>query len=302
MASDGNTAAESIRMEEIAAPAHRGRIVRRFMRNRAAVAGAAFMLVLVPLVFPLANVVAPQDPHATNLREIGQPPSADHLLGTDLTGRDMWSRVVYGGRVSLAVGLVAVVIYMCIGILLGCLAGFYGGMVDSIIMRVTETVMSIPGYVMLITIVAFIGPGLFNSMLAIGLLGWTGIARLVRGQVLSVRAQDYVMAARATGVPAKGIMLRHVLPNTMAPIIVAASFGVAGAILLEAGLSFLGLGVQIPVPSWGQMINEARSPAIIQDYLWLWVPPGLAITLCVLSINFIGDGLRDALDPRLIRD
>ena len=276
--------------------------MRRFMRNRAAVAGAAFMLVLVPLVFPLAKVVAPHDPHTTNLREIGQPPSADHLLGTDLTGRDMWSRMVYGGRVSLAVGLVAVVIYMSIGIVLGSLAGFYGGMVDSIIMRVTETVMSIPGYVMLITIVAFIGPGLFNSMLAIGLLGWTGIARLVRGQVLSVRAQDYVMAAQATGVPAKGIILRHVLPNTMAPIIVAASFGVAGAILLEAGLSFLGLGVQIPVPSWGQMINEARSPAIIQDYLWLWVPPGLAITLCVLSINFIGDGLRDALDPRLIRD
>ena len=272
------------------------------MRNRAAVAGAVFMLIVVPLVFPLAKVVAPQDPHTTNLKEVGQPPSTDHLLGTDLTGRDMWSRVVYGGRVSLAVGLVAVVIYMSIGIVLGSLAGFYGGMVDSVIMRVTETVMSIPGYVMLITIVAFIGPGLLNSMFAIGLLGWTGIARLVRGQVLSIRAQDYVMAARATGVPAKGIILRHVLPNTMAPIIVAASFGVAGAILLEAGLSFLGLGVQIPVPSWGQMINEARSPAIIQDYLWLWVPPGLAITLCVLSINFIGDGLRDALDPRLMRD
>ncbi len=302
MASDKKRAADSIRIEEIAGRTQRGRTVRRFMRNKAAVAGLIFMLIVVPMVFPLATVVAPQDPHTTNLREVGKPPSADHLLGTDLTGRDMWSRVVYGGRVSLAVGLVAVAIYMSIGIVLGSLAGFYGGIVDSIIMRVTETVMSIPGYVMLITIVAFIGPGLLNSMFAIGVLGWTGIARLVRGQVLSIRAQDYVMAARATGVPAKGIILRHVLPNTMAPIIVAASFGVAGAILLEAGLSFLGLGVQIPVPSWGQMINEARSPAIIQSYLWLWVPPGLAITLCVLSINFIGDGLRDALDPRLRRD
>ena len=302
MASDKKRAADSIRIEEIAGRTQRGRTVRRFMRNRAAVAGMIFMLIVVPMVFPLAAVVAPQDPHTTNLKEVGKPPSADHLLGTDLTGRDMWSRVVYGGRVSLAVGLVAVAIYMSIGIVLGSLAGFYGGIVDSIIMRVTETVMSIPGYVMLITIVAFIGPGLLNSMFAIGLLGWTGIARLVRGQVLSIRAQDYVMAARATGVPAKGIILRHVLPNTMAPIIVAASFGVAGAILLEAGLSFLGLGVQIPVPSWGQMINEARSPAIIESYLWLWVPPGLAITLCVLSINFIGDGLRDALDPRLRRD
>ncbi len=302
MASDKKRAADSIRIEEIAGRTQRGRTVRRFMRNRAAVAGMIFMLIVVPMVFPLAAVVAPQDPHTTNLKEVGKPPSVDHLLGTDLTGRDMWSRVVYGGRVSLAVGLVAVAIYMSIGIVLGSLAGFYGGIVDSIIMRVTETVMSIPGYVMLITIVAFIGPGLLNSMFAIGLLGWTGIARLVRGQVLSIRAQDYVMAARATGVPAKGIILRHVLPNTMAPIIVAASFGVAGAILLEAGLSFLGLGVQIPVPSWGQMINEARSPAIIESYLWLWVPPGLAITLCVLSINFIGDGLRDALDPRLRRD
>ena len=232
MASDKKRAADSIRIEEIAGRTQRGRTVRRFMRNGAAVAGMIFMLIVVPMVFPLAAVVAPQDPHTTNLKEVGKPPSADHLLGTDLTGRDMWSRVVYGGRVSLAVGLVAVAIYMSIGIVLGSLAGFYGGIVDSIIMRVTETVMSIPGYVMLITIVAFIGPGLLNSMFAIGLLGWTGIARLVRGQVLSIRAQDYVMAARATGVPAKGIILRHVLPNTMAPIIVAASFGVAGAILL----------------------------------------------------------------------
>ena len=289
-------------MEEIARPAAKYRTLRRFMRNRAAVGGALFMLFVVLLVFPLAAVAAPQDPHAINLREVGQPPSADHLLGTDLTGRDMWSRLVYGGRVSLAVGLVAVAIYLSIGILMGSLSGFYGGMVDAIISRLIETVMSFPGYIVLITIVAYVGPGLTNSMWAIGLLGWTGIARLVRGQILSIREQDYIMAARAIGAPARRIIFRHVLPNTMAPIIVSASFGIAGAILMEAGLSFLGMGVMIPVPSWGQMINEARSLEIIEHYLWLWVPPGLAITLCVLSINFIGDGLRDALDPRLRRD
>ena len=289
-------------MEEIARPAAKYRTLRRFMRNRAAVGGALFMLFVVLLVFPLAAVAAPQDPHAINLREVGQPPSADHLLGTDLTGRDMWSRLVYGGRVSLAVGLVAVAIYLSIGILMGSLSGFYGGMVDAIISRLIETVMSFPGYIVLITIVAYVGPGLTNSMWAIGLLGWTGIARLVRGQILSIREQDYIMAARAIGAPARRIIFRHVLPNTMAPIIVSASFGIAGAILMEAGLSFLGMGVMIPVPSWGQMINEARSLEIIEHYLWLWVPPGLAIMLCVLSINFIGDGLRDALDPRLRRD
>jgi peptide/nickel transport system permease protein len=299
MASDKKRAADSIRIEEIAGRTQRGRTVRRFMRNRAAVAGMIFMLIVVPMVFPLAAVVAPQDPHTTNLKEVGKPPSVDHLLGTDLTGRDMWSRVVYGGRVSLAVGLVAVAIYMSIGIVLGSLAGFYGGIVDSIIMRVTETVMSIPGYVMLITIVAFIGPGLLNSMFAIGLLGWTGIARLVRGQVLSIRAQDYVMAARATGVPAKGIILRHVLPNTMAPIIVAASFGVAGAILLEAGLSFLGLGMPAGAPAWGIMVAEGR--AVILDVWWLSLFPGLAITVVVMAFNFFADWLRDTLDPRLRR-
>lgn len=278
------------------------RALRRFMRHRLAVISAFFMLVVVIVVFPLAPIVAPIHPHRIILTEVGQPPSLEHLLGTDLTGRDMWSRLVYGGRVSVAVGLVAVTIYMTIGTFLGSVAGYFGGRMDMLIMRITDTVMAFPVLVILISIVAIIGPGLVNAMLAIGLIGWTGVARLVRGQVLSLREMDFITAARATGVPEAQIISRHILPNIVAPVTVAASFGIAGAILTEAGLSFLGLGVQVPVPSWGNMLNEAQSIAILEQYVWLWIPPGLMISLCVLAINFIGDGLRDALDPRMVLD
>lgn len=278
------------------------RALRRFMRHRLAVISAFFMLVVVIVVFPLAPIVAPIHPHRIILTEVGQPPSLEHLLGTDLTGRDMWSRLVYGGRVSVAVGLVAVTIYMTIGTFLGSVAGYFGGRMDMLIMRITDTVMAFPVLVILISIVAIIGPGLVNAMLAIGLIGWTGVARLVRGQVLSLREMDFITAARATGVPEAQIISRHILPNIVAPVTVAASFGIAGAILTEAGLSFLGLGVQVPIPSWGNMLNEAQSIAILEQYVWLWIPPGLMISLCVLAINFIGDGLRDALDPRMVLD
>ncbi len=278
------------------------RAFRRFLKHRLAVISSVFMIIVVLLVFPLASVVAPIPPHKIILTEVGQPPSLAHWLGTDLTGRDVWSRVIYGGRVSVAVGLVAVTIYMTIGTLLGSIAGYFGGRTDTLIMRVTDTVMAFPVLVILISIVAIVGPGLINAMLAIGLIGWTGVARLVRGQVLSIRETDFITAAHAIGVPAPQIILRHILPNVVAPITVAASFGIAGAILTEAGLSFLGLGVQVPTPSWGNMLNEAQSIAILEDYLWLWIPPGLMISLCVLAINFIGDGLRDALDPRMTLD
>jgi peptide/nickel transport system permease protein len=162
--------------------------------------------------------------------------------------------------------------------------------------------MAFPTLIILITIVSFIGPGIYNFLLAIGLIGWTGVARLVRSLILSIREMDYVMAAQAVGVEQKWIIMRHILPNIVAPITVAASFGIAGAILTEAGLSFLGLGVQVPTPSWGNMLNEAQNISIIEDMPWFWVPPGLMITVCVLAINFIGDGLRDALDPRMSLD
>lgn len=278
------------------------RALRRFLSHKLAVVSTLFMLVVVLTVFPLASVVAPLSPVRTSLREVRQPPSANHILGTDLIGRDVWSRLVYGGRVSIAVGIMAVTLFMSIGVVLGSLAGYYGGRVDAVIMRITDTVMAFPVLVILISIVAIVGPGLVNAMLAIGLISWTGVARLVRGQILSIRERDFVLAAESVGIPEGRILWRHILPSVVAPITVAGSFGIAGAILTEAGLSFLGLGVQIPTPSWGNMLSEAQSIEIIESYPWLWLPPGLMISLCVLAINFIGDGLRDTLDPRMTLD
>jgi peptide/nickel transport system permease protein len=251
--------------------------------------------------FPLAPIVTSGEPNRISLSAIGVPPSREYILGTDMTGRDLWSRLVYGGRVSMAVGIVAVTIYITLGTILGGISGYYGGRIDTLIMRFTEVVMSFPTLIILITIVAVIGPGLFNAMIAIGLIGWTGIARLVRGQILSLRETDFIVAARAIGVPQGRVLLRHILPNVLSPIIVAATFGIAGAILTEAGLSFLGLGIKPPTPSWGNMINEAQQLNIIENKPWLWISPGLMITLSVLAINFIGDGIRDALDPRMLQ-
>ncbi|MCE7980442.1 MAG: ABC transporter permease [Caldilinea sp. CFX5] len=283
-------------------PRVRWRVWRRFLRHRLAVVSALFLLLMILLAFPLAPLVTAADPDRIDLKAIGKPPSLTHPFGTDLTGRDLWSRLVYGGRVSLSVGVVAVSIYVTLGVLLGSLAGYYGGRVDNWIMRFTEVVMAFPTLIILITIVAIVGPGLFNSMIAIGLIGWTGIARLVRGQILSLRAMDFVTAARAVGAPQARILLQHILPNVVAPLIVAATFGIAGAILTEAGLSFLGLGIKPPTPSWGNMINEAQQLTVIESKPWIWLGPGLLITLSVLAINFIGDGLRDALDPRMTLD
>ena len=285
---------------QIQTPARRA--WRRFLSHRLAVGSSIFMIVVVLGVFPLATVVAPISPVRTALRAVRQAPSASHLLGTDMIGRDVWSRLIYGGRVSIAVGMIAVTIFMTIGTVLGSIAGYYGGKVDMLIMRITDTVMAFPVLVILISIVAIVGPGLLNAMVAIGLIGWTGVARLVRGQILSVRAMDFVLAAEAMGIPQGRIVRRHILPSIIAPITVAGSFGIASAILTEAGLSFLGLGVQIPTPSWGNMLNEAQSIELIESFPWLWLPPGLMISLCVLAINFIGDGLRDALDPRMTLD
>jgi peptide/nickel transport system permease protein len=283
-----------------ALPERRYQTLRRFVRHRLALAGAIYITIVVLMAFPLAPVVAPISPNRMDLKQTEAPPNASHILGTDQTGRDVWSRVVYGGRVSMSVGLVAVAIYLSIGTVLGCLAGYYGGKVDMIIMRITDVVMSFPTLIILISIVAIVGPGLLNAMLAIGLINWTSIARLVRGQILAIREMDFIIAAESIGVSKRQIIVKHVFPNVVAPLIVAASFGVAGAILTEAGLSFLGLGVQAPTPSWGTMINESKSIQIVERMVWLWIPPGLMITTCVLAINFIGDGLRDALDPRML--
>jgi peptide/nickel transport system permease protein len=259
------------------------------------------LLVCMSLAAIFAPVIAEHDPYTTDLRAYRTAPSADHPLGTDSAGRDVLSRLLHAGRVSLRVGLVAVSIYAVIGIVLGGIAGFYGGWVDSLIMRLADMVLSFPSLIIIIVIVSILGPSIYNVMLVIGGLGWPPIARLVRASFLSLRERDFVTAARASGAGSSRLIFRHILPNALAPVIVAASFGMAQAILLEAGLSFLGLGVQPPTPSWGNMLTDAQSISVLRSMPWLWLPPGAMIALTVLSINFIGDGLRDAFDPRAIR-
>lgn len=274
--------------------------LRRFLKHRLAVGGALLMATIV-LIAIAAPLVAPHDPNFIDLRNMRRPPSGAHWLGTDLAGRDVWSRLAYGGRTSLTVGLGAVTIYVAIGTTLGALAGYFGGLVDQVVMRVTETIMSIPSLVMIIVFVSVVGPSLLSVIIVIGLLNWAGAARLVRGQFLSLRQEEYVLAARVVGANALRIIIRHLLPNTLGPLTVLATFGIANAILLEAALGFLGLGVRPPTPTWGGMLNEAQSPTVLGQFPWLWLAPGIAIACTVLAANFIGDGVRDAVDPRASR-
>ena len=245
-----------------------------------------------------AELVAPYEPNRVDIKVILQPPSTEHVLGTDRAGRDVFSRLVFAARVSLSVGIVAVGIYIAIGLVLGGFAGLVGGRVDNIIMRITDVVLAFPTFILIVVIAGMIGPNIFNIMWIIGIFGWPGVARLVRGQVLVLRELDYVVASRALGASNARIILRHLLPNSIGPITVAATLGVAGAILTEAGLSFLGLGVQQPNASWGSMLSDAKEIAFLAEMPWMWVSPGVAVSLAVLSINFIGDGLRDAFDVR----
>jgi peptide/nickel transport system permease protein len=283
-----------------APPRRRAGVWQRFRRHRVAMVGLAILAILT-FCAVFAPVVAHNDPYRTTLSAIRKPPSSAHWLGGDSSGRDVFSRLIYAGRVSLSVGLVAVGIYTVIGLLLGALAGYYGGWVDSLIMRLADIVLSFPSLIIIITIVSILGPNIYNVMLVIGLLGWPPMARILRGLFLSLRERDFVLASRTIGAPNSRIIFKHLLPNALAPIIVAATFGIAQAILLEAGLSFLGLGVQPPTPSWGNMLTDAQSLTVLESLPWLWIPPGIMIALAVLSINFIGDGLRDALDPYLLR-
>lgn len=272
-------------------------VFRRFLRHKLAVIGLVFVIFLA-LVAMLAPVIAPYDPNAIGT-EFQAPPSAKHVMGTDSVGRDVLSRLIYGTRISLSVGIVSVSLYVVIGIVLGAVAGYYGGTIDVIIMRLSDVVMSFPSLMLILVVVALIGPSIYNVMLVLGLLGWPQVARLVRGQFLTLRGQDFVQAGMALGARDPRLIFRHILPNAMSPVLVAATFGTALSILTEASLSFLGLGVQPPTASWGNMLTDAQSLSILESMPWLWVPAGGAIFLSVLCINFVGDGLRDALDPRL---
>ncbi|WP_256760564.1 oligopeptide ABC transporter permease [Cohnella sp. WQ 127256] len=270
--------------------------IRRFKKHKLAVIGI-FVISILALCALFAPWLVPYNPN-TITDSFSSAPSSQHLLGTDQIGRDQLSRLIYAARISLSVGIGAILISAVIGTILGLVSGYYGGWIDSIIMRVTDVFMSFP-YIMLILVVAsIVGPGLTNIILILGFLGWPSVARLVRGNVLSIKETDYVKASVVLGFRTPRILFMHILPNTIAPILIYATSGVAGAILDEAALSFLGLGVQPPTPSWGNMLASAQSLTVLTSQPWLWVPPGVMIILCVLSINFIGDALRDALDPK----
>lgn len=249
------------------------------------------------LVALLAPWIAPYDPTAQELERRLSPPSADHPLGRDELGRDILSRLIYGARVSVSVGLSVVVLAALLGAAVGSVAGFVGGRTDAVLMRVTDAFFAFPGILLAIALVAVLGPALRHVVVALVAIGWVGYARLVRGQVLQLREQEFVMAARAAGVPGRRILGRHVIPNLLPALVVQASLGMAGAIMAEASLSFLGLGIQAPTPSWGAMINAGRGHLLDAPHLALF--PGIAILLTVMGLNFLGDGLVDRLDPRL---
>jgi peptide/nickel transport system permease protein len=268
---------------------------RRLRRNRMAAAGGA--IVLVMFVLALAAPLTGRDPGAIDIAHRLLPPSWQYPLGTDDLGRDVLTRILYGARISLLVGFVAVGIATAIGIVLGALAGYYGRWVDATLMRFVDIMLCFPTFFLILAVIAFLEPSIWNIMIIIGLTGWMGVARLVRAEFLSLRERDFVLAARALGARDSRIIFRHILPNALSPVLVSATLGVAGAILTESALSFLGIGVQPPTPSWGNMLIVGKQT--LGTAWWLSAFPGFAILLTVLGYNLLGEGIRDALDPRL---
>jgi ABC-type dipeptide/oligopeptide/nickel transport system permease subunit len=271
-------------------------LLRAVARHRLAGFGLVIIATLIIMAI-FAPLLAPYSPVQQDLYHVLAPPSRLHLLGTDNLGRDLLSRLLYGARVSLFVGIVSSLLSAVIGVAVGLIAGFRGGMVDAIIMRITDAFLCFPPLIFILAMSAALGPGLQNVMLSFALFGWTAFARLARGQVLLVRELPFIEAARSVGVPAKRIMFRHVLPNIVAPVLVAITIGIGIAILVESGVSFLGLGVQPPTASWGKELRVGFT--YLEAAPLFSIAPGVMISLAIISFNFVGDGLRDALDPRL---
>lgn len=295
-------------------PGYWRQIWLQFRRNKMAVAGLVFiaLLIVMALAAPLIatskplyctsggaciKAPIPYTPSEYNLDETLMAPCAEHWLGTDGQGRDVAARMVFGARVSLAVGVVAVGIYIVLGVLLGAAAGYYGGWVDQLISRAIEIMICFPTFFLILTLLAFVGPSIYNIMIVIGLTSWTGVARLVRGEFLKLKNQDYVQAAVALGASDARIIFRHILPNALAPVLVSATFGVAAAILIESSLSFLGFGVPPQVSSWGSILSQSQE--FMDIAWWLTLIPGAAIFITITVYNIVGEGLRDAIDPRL---
>ncbi|MDR2394164.1 MAG: ABC transporter permease [Treponema sp.] len=273
-----------------------GRVWRCFCRHRLAVGGLGFIVVLMAGAL-FAPQLAPQDPYRIG-SEFSAAPNKEHRLGTDPVGRDVLSRLIYGSRVSVSVSLGAVALTTLLGIVLGLESGYFGGLWDMIIMRIADVFMSFPSMMLIMIVSSIAGPGLDRMILIMGILGWPSVARLVRSMVLSIKQQDYTKSAVTLGFNSQRILFIHILPNALGPILVNATFGIARSILMESSLSFLGMGVNPPTASWGNMLTDAQSLSTLTARPWLWVPPGLLILLSVLAFNFVGDGLRDALDPQ----
>ena len=270
---------------------------RRFVKNPVAVIGVIALLITV-LASVLAPIISPYPPNAIDLGNVRQPPSAEHLLGTDSTGRDVFSRLLAGGQISLMVGFLAALMAVAIGTLAGVVAGWFGGIVDGIISRIIDIMLSVPAVLVIIVLAGVIGPSVPMLVVVIAGLAWPTPARIARGVVLSLKEEEFVQAARALGSRTGFIIFRHLVPGVLPPIVVSATLLVAEAVLLESSLSFLGAGVQPPESSWGNMLNEAQSLTVLSSMPWLWVPAGLMIAITVLSAMAIGDGVRDAIDPR----
>ena len=272
--------------------------MKKFIHNKKAMLGLAIVTILV-LAVVFIPLFADLDPYTTD-RAAGfnKPPSDAHILGTDDVGRDLFARLLYGGRISLFVGITSTIISVLIGIPLGLIAGYFRGTAESIIMRTADAFMSFPSMVLILVLVAVFGPSILTVTVVIGVLGWTAIAKLIYGNVLSIREREYIQAARAVGVSTKKILFSEVLPNAIPPVWANISFRVAGAILTESSLRFLGMGVQTPQASWGNIIFAAQNLLVLTARPWVWLPPGICIILVVIGFNFIGEGVRDALDPK----
>ncbi len=268
----------------------------RFLKNKMAVAGAVVVVLLFVVSF-LSPWISPYDPNEINLHNVLSSPSRDHLFGTDQLGRDVMSRMIWGAGISLKVGFVATGIAIFVGAILGAIAGYYGRWVDAVIMRFVDIMLCFPSFFLILAVIAILEPSIWNIMIVIGLTGWMGITRLVRADFISLKERDFVQAARGIGASDFRIIFRHILPNAMASVLVAATLGVAGAILTESALSFLGIGVQPPTPSWGNILTAGKDN--IDIAWWLSLYPGLAILITVLGYNLLGEGIRDSLDPRL---
>lgn len=269
---------------------------KRFRKNKLAVSGALMVIFLFGVAI-FAPWLAPYDPGQINVKKVLEGPSAEHPFGTDQLGRDVLSRMIYGSRISLLVGFVSVGIACLVGVFLGALAGYYGHWVDNLIMRFVDIMLCFPTFFLILAVIAFLEPSIWNIMIVIGLTGWMSVARLVRAEFLSLKERDFTLAEKALGAKDWRIIFQHILPNALAPVLVAATLGVAGAILTESALSFLGIGVQPPTPSWGNILTAGKDN--IQIAWWLSLFPGLAILLTVMAYNLLGEGIRDAIDPRL---